>query len=224
MDASQVYRRPGSRVGDYLWVWGNPEFSLESTTDDGRFGHASPLSRANLLGTRNVAMCGVGVPMDPIYAIALTKPVALMDRIIWEVTQDPGGGFVYTHRLACISKLLEQFNNIEGILIDDLSTVGRELGLTTADLKRFHDGLPTAPDGWKMRFYGVVYTVSLNDDDLGKYIDCMDIVSLWTWAAEDILKWDQHVQQVQTIAPDKPIVIGLYLTNYGGEEPSRPKS
>ncbi len=32
MDASDICRKPGSRVGDYLWVWGNPEYSLEQTT------------------------------------------------------------------------------------------------------------------------------------------------------------------------------------------------
>ncbi len=32
------------------------------------------------------------------------------------------------------------------------------------------------------------------------------------------------MHQVHTIAPDKPIVIGLYLTNYGGKEPLTPET
>ncbi len=216
LSASQIYRRPGKTVLDYLWVWGNPEYSLEPSCDDGRFGHAAPLSRVNMLGVRNVAQAGHGVPIDPIYADALTKPVAHLDRIVWEVMRDPGGKFVYTHRLETIAGLLESYNNIEGILIDDLSTVGRTEGLTPADLKAFYDSIPSTPDGWRMRFYGVVYTMSLGDEDIGQYIDCMDVVSLWTWAAEDIDQWDKHVDQVHAMAPDKPISIGLYLVNYGG--------
>ncbi len=103
-----------------------------------------------MLGTRNIAVCGLGVPMDPIYATALTKPVAHLDRIVWEVSRDLGEGFIYTRRLECISELLQQFNNIEGILIDDLSTVGRKEGLTTADLKAFYDGKePLTPQTMK---------------------------------------------------------------------------
>lgn len=216
--AGQVYRRPGGRIIDHLWVWGNPELSLEQTCCDGHFGGASPLSRANLLGLRNLTMCGHGIPQDRIYAEAVMRPVAHMDRIVWEIMpDDEDEGFDFTRRLQRVEDLLGQHDNIEGVIIDDMSTVYRERGFDPASLRAVHERMPTAPDGWRLRLYGVIYTMSLRDDRVEQFIEPLDVINLWTWSAEDTAEWDANVRRVQSLGPGKPVVLGLYLTNYGGK-------
>ena len=217
--ASEVYRKPGTKVLDYLWVWGNPELSLTLSNNDAHFGHASPLSRAHMLGLRNVTMCGIGVPQMPIYADMLMQPVAHLDRIVWEISPDEGTAFQFPQKLARIGELLEKYDMIEGVIVDDMSTVYRSEGLSADNLMDLRAALPTGPDGWRVRFYGVIYTMSLKDEGIEKFIRPLDVINLWAWSVEDTANWSEHVRTVQKLGPGKPIVLGLYLTNYGGKVP-----
>jgi hypothetical protein len=221
--ASQVYRKTGTTIGDYLWVWGNPELSLTISNNDAHFGAASPISRAQMLGIRNVSMCGLGVPETTVYSQMLMQPVAHLDRIVWEISPDAGSKFQFTNKIAQIAELLKTYDSIEGVIIDDMSTVYRSEGLDPANLMDVRDALPTAPDGWRVRFYGVIYTMSLKDKGIEQFIRPLDVINLWTWSAEHNEQWSDNVRLVQKHGPGKPIVIGLYLTNYGGKKPMTTK-
>lgn len=219
LTASEVYRKPGTKVLDYLWVWGNPEHSLTQSTNDAHFGHAAPINRAQMLGVRNITMCGIGVPQMPIYADMLMKPVAHLDRIVWEISPDEGTKFDFTQKIARVGELQQKYRSIEGVIIDDMSTVARSEGLSPDDLMSVRKAMPKGPDGWRVRFYGVIYTMSLKDKDIEQFVRPLDVINLWTWSAEQTTRWSEYVSTVQKLGPGKPIVIGLYLANYGGKKP-----
>ena len=217
--AANVYRNPGNKVLDYLWVWGNPELSLIQSTNDAHFGAAGPISRIQMLGLKNVYMAGLGVPLDLIYAEALMQPVAHMSRIVWEVSPDVEEDFSFTRRLACINELAKKFPQIEGVLIDDMSTVYRDKGFSPEALCQVRDAMPTGPDGWRLRLNGVVYTMSLDDPGVERLIEPLDVIMLPIWAAEDAAQLDEHVAHAQQLGPGKPIIACLYMHNYGGKIP-----
>ena len=217
--AANVYRSPGHKVLDYLWVWGNPELSLIQSTNDAHFGAAGPISRAQMLGMHNIYLAGLGVPQDLIYAEALTQPVAHLKRIAWEVSPDAGEGFSFTKKLGCIAELAKQFPQLEGVVIDDMSTVYRDQGFDPDALRKVRDAMPTAPDGWRLRLNGVVYTLSLNDPGVEDLIGPLDVMLLPIWAAEDAAQLDEHVVHAQELGPGKPIIACLYMHNYGGKIP-----
>jgi len=216
--AADIVRKPGKRVYDYIWVWGNPEQAAH-TGDVGKFGAADPISRVNMLGAANVFMAGAGVPLDPAEAEKDLAPVAHLDRIVYEIAPDKKGTFDYTKKLETIATMAGKHGNIQGLLLDDMSTVKRSKGFLPEHLEKVRAGVPTAPDGWRLKLLGVIYTMSLKDKGIEKYIEPLDGVNLWTWAAEDTAELEANVQFVRKIAPKKPIILGLYLTNYGGKQP-----
>lgn len=217
--AANVYRHPGSKVLDYLWVWGNPELSLIQSTNDAHFGAAGPISRVQMVGMQNVYMAGLGVPYDLIYAEALTQPVAHLKRIVWEISPDSEESFSFTRKLECIDELAGKFGQIEGVLIDDMSTVYRDKGFSPDALRAVANAMPTAPDGWRLRLNGVVYTMSLNDPGVADLIDPLDVIMLPIWAVEDAAQLEEYVAHTQQLGPGKPIIACLYMYNYGGKIP-----
>jgi len=146
------------------------------------------------------------------------KPVAHLDRVVWEISPDEGTDFEFAQKIARVRELQQKYNSIEGVIIDDMSTVARSKGLAPDDLMSVRNALAKGRGGWRLRFYGVVYTLSLKDKNVDQFIKPLDVINLWTWAAEHTNKWAQHVSTVQKLGPGKPIVLGLYLTNYGGKK------
>lgn len=127
------------RLRDCLSVWGNPKMTTAGKHTPATFAQARPAERAKLLGVANVMMAGLGLPNDDAKAESLTKQVAHCPRILWEITADGKGGppFVYENRVAQVLRLIEQYPQIEGVVLDDMSSVGwvDRVGSQTQDRK-----------------------------------------------------------------------------------------
>ena len=110
---------------DILWAWGNPEMGEPGSHTVATFAQAPSAERAQLLGVPNVVMAGHGLPDDEKQADAWTREVLGSPRLIWEIMADGEGGppFVYEKRIALVRKLIGKYPQIEGILLDDMSTV-----------------------------------------------------------------------------------------------------
>ena len=70
-----------------------------------------------------------------------------------------------------------------------------------------------------MKIWGVVYTMSLNRPNINDYIKELDVVRLAEWHAKNVVHLEQHVAHCERLFPDKPIVLGLYLYDYGAGRP-----
>jgi hypothetical protein len=202
-------------IRDLLWVWGNPEMTKPGEHAAATFAEASPAQRARLLGVPNVMMAGPGVPNDDQQADAWTKEVADFPRLLWEVAADGQGGppFVYTNRIAQVRKLVDKYPQIEGVILDDMSTGSMDQGFKAEhirQIRRLLDGKYAA-----VKICGVVYTMSLDRAGMNDCINELDVILLAEWFPRKIVELEKHVDHCRRLFPGKPIVLCLYLYDYG---------
>jgi len=227
--AASLAQAPAARAGappqprairDLLWVWGNPEMAKPGQHTVATFAEASPAQRAQLLGVPNVVLAGQGVPNDDLEAERQTREVAACPRLIWEISPDGSGQgrpLVYQQRMAQVRRLVDRYPQIQGVLLDDLSTLGLDQGLQPEHLRQIRALLPDKYRAVKLG--GVVYTMSLDRPGLKDYLQELDVIHLWTWHARDLAELEQHVARCERLFPAKPIMLGLYLYDYGGGRP-----
>jgi hypothetical protein len=203
-------------IRDLLWVWGNPEMAKPGQHTTATFAEASPARRAQLLGVPNVVLAGNGVPNDDQEADRQTQEVAAHPRLIWEISADGSGEgrpFVYQQRMAQVRRLVDRYPQIEGVLLDDMSTVGIDHGFKPEHIRQIRALLPDKSRAVKL--CGVVYTMSLDRPGINDYVKELDVIQLWTWHARDIVDLEKNVAHCEREFPCKPIVLGLYLYDYG---------
>jgi hypothetical protein len=202
-------------IRDLIWIWGNPEMGTPGEHTVATFASASPAKRAELLGVPNVVMAGLGVPNDGKQADALTQEVAAAPRLVWEIDADGNGGppFVYMRRTAQIRKLVDKYPQIEGVLLDDMSTVAIDKGFKPEHIQQIRQALDG--NGVSIKVWGVLYTMSYNRPQIDNYIKELDVINLWTYYAKDIPNLEKDVAHCEQKYPGKPIMLGLYLYDYG---------
>ncbi len=203
------------RLKDCLWVWGNPEMTTAGEHNAATFAQASPAERAKLLGTPNVMMGGNGLPNDDAEAESLTKQVAHCPRILWEITADGAGGppFIYKNRIAQVIRLAEKYPQIEGVVLDDMSSVGMDKGFRAEHVAQIRELLGEANK--QMKIWGVVYTMNLDRPGMNDCIKQLDVILLCEWFGNKVGDLEKHVAHCEKLFPGKPIVLGTYLYDYG---------
>jgi hypothetical protein len=213
-----------SKLLDILWVWGIPQgigaydigkSKMVSTTDPAQFAQADARSKAMILGVPNVLMAGDGLPNDLEKAEELSRGIADLKRIGWELTPDNGEGppFIYTGKVRVLKTLKVLYPQIEAVSIDDMLTSQRGKGLHPEHIASLRRQLHSTLPGLNM--WGIVYTMNLNDPLLPRYLKFLDIVNLWTWQADDLRNLDTNFAGAERLAQGKPIVLGLYMYDYG---------
>ncbi len=204
-------------IHDLIWVWGNPEMGKPGKHTLATFAQASPSQRARLLGVSNIVMAGAGLPNDDRQADVLTRQVSSFRRLIWEIRADGKGGppFVYKNRIARLRRLVDKYPHIEAVLLDDMSTLGIDKGFKPEHIRHIRELL--AGKYASVNIWGVVYTMSLNREGINDYIKELDVINLWTWHAKDVVKLESTVAHCERLFPNKPIVVGLYLFDYGDQ-------
>ena len=117
-----------------------------------------------------------------------------------------------------VAGLAKQFSNITGVYCDDLmglmerSKYGpKEFGEIRAAIREANPGL---------KLWTVVYTHEFEKADF--WIGMrphIDVVTLWIWDANNIVHMPEYVKQCRKLFPEKPIVMGVYLRDYGKAAP-----
>lgn len=202
-------------IRDVLWVWGNPEMAKPGEHSLATFAEASAVRRAELLGVPNVVIAGQGIPNDDAEADALTREVAASPHVVWEISADGAGGppFVYTQRMAQVRKLADKYPNVEGVLLDDMSTVGIDKGFKPEHIRQIRQSLTGKYASVKV--CGVLYTMSFDRAGIDEYIKELDAISLWVWHAKDTVNLEKYVGHCEKKYPGKPVTLGLYMYDYG---------
>lgn len=202
-------------VRDLIWAWGNPEMTKPGEHTAATFAEASPARRAGLLGAPNIMMAGHGLPNDDESADRLTRDVLGLKRILWEIAADGKDGppFVYTKRMARLRGLVDKYAKIRGVVLDDMSTIGIDKGFKPEHIRQIRALLPGKYRG--VRVWGVVYTMSLDRKGINDYIKELDVILLAEWHAKNVVNLERNVAHCERLFPGKPIVLGLYLYDYG---------
>lgn len=202
-------------VRDLIWAWGNPEMAQPGDHTAATYAEASPAQRARILGAPNIFMAGHGVPDSDQEADRLTWEVRELSRIVWEIGPDdaPGPPFVYTKRMAQVRQLADKYPNVVGVVLDDMSTTGIDRGFKPEHIRQIRALLPG--DHARVKIWGVVYTMNLDREGINDYIKELDVILLAEWHADNVVNLEENVAHCERLFPDKPIVVGLYLYDYG---------
>ncbi len=212
----QTGRPKPKTIRDMIWVWGNPEMAKPGPHTLASFAQASPAERARLLGVPNVVMAGLGLPDDDGKANDLTRQVAGFRRLVWEISPDGEGlgpPFVYRDTIARVRRLAAKYTQIEGVLLDDMSTVKIDRGFKPEHVRQVRELLSGGHPAVKL--WGVLYTMSMDRKGIDDYIKELEVINLWTWHAKDVVDLAKNVGRCERRWPGKPIVLGLYLYDYG---------
>jgi len=207
-------------VRDILWAWGNPEMVKPGAHSVDSYAQASPRERARMLGVPNVVMAGLGMPKELAEAQALAEGVREAGQVVWEISPDEDRGgrpFVYTEAVAEARAVAAGHPQTLGVLLDDMSTVQISKGLTPAHIRALREA--AASGSPRLQVWGVLYTMTLGRPDIADYVRELDVINLWTWHAKDTVDLEANVAQCEARLPDRPIVLGLYLHDYGDGRP-----
>ena len=207
-------RRPQT-IGDMFWIWGNPELTEPGEHGYANFREASPAQRTRMLGATNLVMAGQGLPDDWDEGVRLTEEVKDFEGLYWEIVQDGGEGdaFVYEKRMAQVRALYDQYPQIDGLVLDDMSSVARSRGFKPEHIRQIRAELYGKYAA--LELVGVVYTMNLYDDDMADYIRELDVIMLPEWHGAKVGDMEKHVAYLQKNFPDKPIIFCTYLYDYG---------
>ena len=219
-------------VRDVIWVWGNPEMAQPGEQTLATYAQAGPARRAALLGVSNIVMGGYGVPDDDGAARTICADVAGCDRLVLKIKSDgePVGGtaesgapFEYDQTIPRIRRLADEFPQIRAVLLDDLSTVGLRCGFNAGFVREIRGMLPGKYEAVKI--WGVVHDESVRgfirpdrttDYGLSDIIRELDVIAFSQWHAKDLVRLEENVAHIRELFPGKPIVLSLYLYDYGG--------
>jgi len=217
---SEAHTAASPSVRDALWVWANPEMANEDPHDLASYAQAGATERASLLGAPNILMAGNGLPRNDDDALALAAEVAHAPRLVWEIgCDDETGGppFAYDETVARVAGVVEKCPQLEGVLLDDMTSQMIPRGLEPPHLRSLKSLLGKACP--QVKLWGVVYTMNLGFPNIEDYLRELDVINLWVWHARDFAQVDQHIQWLKGLFPEKPIVLGVYLYDYGEGRP-----
>lgn len=204
------------RVRDRIWAWGNPEMAEPGAHAFETFAQAGPAERARLLGIPNVILAGLGLPADDAKAEAVTNEVAEAPRLIWEIARDGEGDdrpFVYTDTLARVKRIANGFPRLEGVLLDDMSSVGIDHGLKPEHIEIIRAAL--SGEYSRLKLWGVLYTMNMDRPGIAEYVRPLDGIILAEWHARNLPGLEKNVQRCRAEYPGKPVLLCLYLYDYG---------
>ena len=63
-----------------------------------------------------------------------------------------------------------------------------------------------------------LYTHQL-DPRIRPHLECCDVVSLWTWKAQDLKKLEQNFALAKSLAQGKQLRLGCYMWDFGAKKP-----
>lgn len=204
-------------IRDLLWVWGITGAGTDGPHTAAAFAQATPAERARLLGVPSIIMAGNGLPRNDADADAHSQDVGGAPRLVWEIATDREEGgppFVYTETVARVRRLAGAYPQIEGVLLDDMSSLGIDHGFKPEHIRSVRELLGETHA--QVKVWGVVYTMNMDREGMDDYIRELDVISLWVWHARDIPQMADNVALLRTKFPDIPIMLGLYLYDYGG--------
>ena len=205
----------GKTIREIIWLWATPNMDQPGEHGVATYAHADGAQKARILNARNIMLAGAGLPDDQAEAERLTEQVNHLPGIAWEISADGGGGsFVYKKRMAQVRDLVDKYPKIQAVVLDDMSTVSRSKGFKPEHIRRIRELLPGKYS--RVKIWGVVYTMSLNSKGIDDYIKELDVIMLPEWHASKVGDFEKHVAYLEQKFPDKPIILCLYLYDYGG--------
>ncbi len=202
-----------SALKERMWAWAHksdPEvFEQYGLRGVNPVSSMDPVVGADYLGLSNILMILPPAEND-------AEKVASFRRVVWQLRF--GEDFSFEEELTVILGLSKKYSNIEGVILDDLTSIEIcRRGMKPDTLARLCRHLHSNPR--PLSLWGVLYTMNFDIPGLSDYMSLLDVVTLWTWDANDLYNLEANFRQCEKIVKGKPIMLGLYLYDYPGKRP-----
>lgn len=118
-----------------------------------------------------------------------------------------------------LSKLSLKYKNIIGGIIDDFS----EKIFSPMKLKAINEALKKHNPHLKL--YTVVYTDNegfIINNSIKKYLKYIDAINLWVWHKSSLEQIDLDLERFKKIFNNKPILLGIFMHDYGDSDKAMP--
>ena len=118
-----------------------------------------------------------------------------------------------------LSQLSLKYPNIVGAMCDDFCTSFHKV-LLPERFEKIYNGVKKYNKD--LRVYGVIYAHELKVKNFQLIQPYIDVVNLWLWNKEEILDIDTHMANCREAFPGKPIILGIFLHEYGRADAANP--
>ena len=181
----------------------------------------TPAEGAFMLDTPNILMIqcdGVPAPFSK-DAIGYMESFCAMDRVLWGSCGS--GGFRSGNEEKFVCQLAEQYPNLVGVFMDDITSPfhhikdEEERKLRCAQMvAEVKENLKAAPR--PMDIYVTWYWHEDPHPDLLKYVDGF---SFWTWNSDDLPKLKERFESIEEKYKGKKILFGIYMYDFYNRKP-----
>ena len=130
---------------------------------------------------------------------------------------DPSLGWTDTDE---VIKQANMYPNITGGFYDDFFGERRRTYYTPEKLREIRKRCDDGVKGRKLDMWVTLYEYNLEQiPNVKEWLDEFDVITLWVWRASNLPKIEEYYKQLRAIAPDKRIVAGMFMYNYGERRP-----
>lgn len=209
-------------VKDRLWLWCH-----EAGSHNGLFGitqesQIQPIEAAHFLGLENALVIRFGPTFQ---AEKEAASLAGMRRVVWSIVGN--AGHTEGDEVGRARELATRYPNFTGVVMDDFFLNGlpaehaaegeAALAVHNAEsLRNIRERLTVA--GRTLDLWVVLYDHQLGLP-LGPHLAQCDVVTFWTWRAENLTNLEENLTRAEAMARGKRLVLGCYMWDYGTGHP-----
>jgi len=202
-----------AKIVDKLWNWGHLEGSHNKCT--GLQCSMTPEEFAREYGIERAFIVSYGGNIQPPFDDMAKRLAPSLKEIKWSVLGDSSTPLP-DDELGNTGDILNTIDaatgaNITGGIVDDFFSPKRLDRFTPEVLKKIRSTL----NARGLDFWCVLYSHQF-DLDIEKYLDCFDGVTFWFWGCHRMTDMQGDIERLRGIIGDKPLMLGVYLWDYGG--------
>jgi hypothetical protein len=217
-------RRYGSTLRDRLWMWGHEPETINGH-DNVPIGNKISMADAiRSMGIPNVCVISYLDKPEPPFGEYI-KQFRDTKRVAWSLISGPPRKYTYEQQKNEAFALLEKMPNLISFYLDDyfqgsaIPAAGSDISpacMTVEQIRSLQEEMQKLKQ--KPQLSIVLYAHQLHPG-IKPHIDCCDVVSLWTWWANDLAVLEQNFNKYREIVPDKPTLLGIYMWDFGNSKP-----
>ena len=214
------------RLGDNIWMWGHDTGHYDGPVNYARHDYkipwSAPITMADAcveMGIPNCCVIRPGMPPPEDSYLEQFGKLNSVSWLLWNSTRE-----------YCLEKAVK-IPNIKAFDLDDFFTAepdydvkpdGTKVAVTKGvmTLKEIAETRKALSEkaGHPVELRLVLYTKQLAPGIIPA-CEAMDKILLWTWDGSDVKSMDANVCRFRSLMPDKPIILGLYMWDFGGHKP-----
>ncbi len=199
-----------------LWIWGQDagthHLVLNNAWNLPGENKMGPVEGANYLGIPNICRVTMGNKPEPPFDNEMEK-LKDFDNVVWSIIGDNGSNRNDTggSDLEAVIALSKKFNNLVGGIMDDFFSPKRMAVYTPEVIGQYTKALHEAG----LKLWTVYYEHQL-EMDLSAWLEQCDVISFWTWRAEDLSKLEENLAKLEgQLTKGQKIYAGCYMYDYG---------